>query len=241
MTPREARQILMTCRPGVDWQEPAFHEALAVARRDPELAAWLREQERVYDAIRGSLREIPVPEDLVGKILARPPRRGLPPAILQLAAALIALLAVALFWTSRWQASPDFADYRSSMTRLVSKKYPMGLKSSDPDRVRKFLANNQSPADYVLPGALRGTPLLGCATLTWGANPVSLLCFRRTDGGDVWLFVTTQRELAKAPPTSSAVLAESNGLATASWRESDQIYLLAARGGADRLRPYLEE
>lgn len=241
MTRDEAKRILMICRPGVDWAEPSFHEALAFARRDPELAAWLHEQELVYDAIRGSLREIPVPNDLAEKILARSSRRRISPAIWQLAAAFVALIAVGMFWMTGRQAPPAFAHYRASMTKLVSKKYPMGLESSDPDRVRKFLANNQSPANYVLPEALRSTPLLGCATLTWGANPVSLLCFRRADGGDLWLFVTTPGQLAESPPTSTPVLAESNGLATASWRDGDKVYLLATRDGFDRLKTYLTE
>jgi hypothetical protein len=240
MTSREAREILKTYRPGIDWQDASFHEALAQAKRDPELAAWIREQGLVYDAVRTSLKNMPVPEHLAAEILTRHRSRRIRREILQLAAALAVLLSVAVFWLKEQHRPAEFADYRTSMAALVSKKYPMSLETADPERVRKFLANNQSPSDYVLPAALRGTQLLGCATLSWGANPVSLLCFRRKDGSDLWLFVARPVALRGAPSSLAPEFFRANGLITASWRAGDQIYLLASRGEEERLRPYME-
>jgi hypothetical protein len=201
----------------------------------------VRDQSLVYDAIRKGLKDVPVPEHLDGKILARHrPRWHLPP-VLQLAAALAALLAVAAFWLKEQPHPAAFADYRVAMTALVSKKYPMSLETSDPERARKFLANNQSPSDYVLPAALKRTPLLGCSTLSWGANPVSLLCFRNRDGSDLWLFVTGHRSLPGSPSSQEPAFLPANGLITASWETGGTIYLLASRGGSDRLRPYFED
>jgi hypothetical protein len=244
MNSREAREILKTYRPGVDWTDAAFHEALEVAKRDPELAAWVREQGLVYDAIRTSLRSVPVPEGLAADILARH-RRPRPHPVrnfLQIAAAVAVLLSVAVFWLKDWRRpTASFPDYRASMTALVSKKYPMSLESPDPALVRKFLANNQSPADYVLPSALRGTPLLGCATLSWGSNPVSLLCFRKPNGDDLWLFVTEPVAMQGAPASTAPEFAEARGLTTASWQAGGKVYLLSSRGGANELTPYLPE
>ncbi len=239
MTSREAREILKTYRPGIDWADPAFHEAMAQAERDPDLKNWIREQSRLYEVIRNSLKSVPVPEDLAQKILARHRRRR--PLVWQLAAALIALLAVAGFWLKDRPRSAIFADYRASMVELVSKQYPMGLETPDLDRVRKFLANNQSPADYVLPASLKRTPLLGCSTLSWGESPVSMLCFHRPDGKGLWLFITSHVSLAGAPLSTAPIFTQTNGFDTATWRIGDRVYLLASRGGPDGLRSYFEE
>ena len=50
MNTREAKEILQLYRGPVDDADPQFREALTHAQRDPELAEWLREQTRCYDA-----------------------------------------------------------------------------------------------------------------------------------------------------------------------------------------------
>ncbi|MDD5199471.1 MAG: hypothetical protein PHC88_06670 [Terrimicrobiaceae bacterium] len=241
MTSREAREILKTYRPGIDFHDPAFHEAVAQARRDPDLAAWVRNQDALYQGIRSQLKDVPVPEDLAAKILTSHRPRWSGREMLQLAAAVAILAAVAAFWLQERRHPATFADYRTSMAALVSKKYPMGLETPDLERARKFLANNQSPSDYVLPAALKSAPLLGCATLSWGANPVSLLCFRQKDGSGLWLFVTEHPSLRGLPASVEPEFSQTNGLITAGWRDGGKIYLMASLGGPDRLAPYLRE
>src|SRR5437763_4851474 len=91
MNTREARDILLLYRGPADDAHPQFREALAQVRGDPELAEWLREQTRCYDAIRAKLREIEPPIDLSQKIVrARPiPFSRKWNEILKLAAAII--------------------------------------------------------------------------------------------------------------------------------------------------------
>jgi hypothetical protein len=91
MNTREARDILLLYRGPMDDADPQFREALAHAQRDPELAEWLQEQTRCYDAIRAKLREVEPPVDLPRKIIrARPiPFRRNWNEILKIAAAII--------------------------------------------------------------------------------------------------------------------------------------------------------
>src|SRR5207302_11420537 len=73
MNTREAKEILLLYRGPVDDVDPQFREALRHAQRDLELAEWLREQTRCYDAIRSKLREVAPPIDLPQRIIrARP-------------------------------------------------------------------------------------------------------------------------------------------------------------------------
>src|SRR5215471_10545526 len=91
MTTSEAKQKLLLYRGSIDDPDPQFQEALADARRDPELAEWLQEQTNCYDAIRTKLRGIEPPIGLPEKIVrARPiPFARDWSRVLQLAAAVL--------------------------------------------------------------------------------------------------------------------------------------------------------
>ena len=73
MNTREAKEILQLYRRPVDDANPQFREALTHAQRDPELAEWLQEQTRCYDAIRAKLRGVEPPIDLPQKIIRTRP------------------------------------------------------------------------------------------------------------------------------------------------------------------------
>jgi len=73
MTTTEARQRLLLYRGPIDDADPQFQEALAHARRDPELGQWLREQTECYYMIREKLRGIEPPLGLSEKIVRRRP------------------------------------------------------------------------------------------------------------------------------------------------------------------------
>jgi len=73
MTTTEARQTLLLYRGPIDDADPQFQEALAHARRDPELGQWLREQTECYDTIRAKLRGIEPPLGLSEKVVRRRP------------------------------------------------------------------------------------------------------------------------------------------------------------------------
>ena len=97
MNTSEAKKILLLYRGPVDDADPQFQEALAQARRDPELAEWLRDQRNCYDAIRSKLRDVEPPRELAYKIVDGRPipfRRDLN-RILQLAAAILISASVA--------------------------------------------------------------------------------------------------------------------------------------------------
>ena len=100
MNTSEAKEALLLYRGPIDGADPQFEEALAHARRDPELAEWIREQSRSYDTIRSKLREIEPPSDLAEKIIRRRPipfRRGWT-QMLQLAAAIVVLAGITAVW-----------------------------------------------------------------------------------------------------------------------------------------------
>jgi hypothetical protein len=105
MNTSEAKERLLLYRGPIDDADPQFQEALAHARRDPELAEWMREQSRSYGTIRSKLREIEPPSDLAEKIIRKRPipfRRGWT-QILKLAAAIIISASITAVSLKLWQ------------------------------------------------------------------------------------------------------------------------------------------
>src|SRR5947208_17123960 len=110
MTTTEARQRLLLYRGRIDDADPQFQEALAHARRDPELGQWLREQTECYDTIRAKLRAIELPPGISEKIVRdRPiPFRGDWSRIAQLAAAVlisVTVTALVMKWSEHRASS----------------------------------------------------------------------------------------------------------------------------------------
>jgi hypothetical protein len=105
MTTNEAKEKLLLYRGPIDEADPQFQEALVQARRDPELAEWLREQINCYDAVRAKFRAIEPPIGLSEKIV-----RGRPIAFprdwsraLQLAAAIVISASITAVSMKLWE------------------------------------------------------------------------------------------------------------------------------------------
>lgn len=234
MTSEEAKQILAVYRAELDADDPQFAEALLQAQHDPALKEWLEKQATLYALLRQRLKESAVPPDLAQRILRARPVRTWQYRALPLAASILILAGLATFWVKRVGSESTFENYRQSMAHVISGKYRMSLETADFDRVRRFLANNQAPADYVLPSALQTEHLLGCATLSWDGHPVSLLCFRHRSGEDLWLFITDRGAVSR--PLDTTRFADVGKMNTAGWIADGNIYLLATRGGPEVLR-----
>ncbi|HET9368582.1 MAG TPA: hypothetical protein VFO22_10955, partial [Candidatus Udaeobacter sp.] len=105
MNTSEAKEKLLLYRGPIDDADPRFQEALAQARRDPELGEWLRDQASCYHVIRSKLRELEPPSDLAEKIMQN---RSIPfvwnwKQTLELAAAIIISAAITAVSMKLWQ------------------------------------------------------------------------------------------------------------------------------------------
>lgn len=243
MTRLEAMQILMSWRPGIDDADPQYAAALALAKTDPELSAWLDEERARYTAIRRTLKQIQIPPDLSRIIIDRRPVPIRPlwtlGKALQLAAAIAMLVGVAAYWL--WpNSSNDLAHYERYVAGFASNGYRMSLESNDPSRIRTFLASNQAPADYTVPLPLERIKALGCTTLVWNGNPVLMLCFRDHPGRDLFLFVVDRQAIPNrphdGPPTVEQV---DGGYSTATWERGGKTYVLTVKGDPSVVQGYL--
>lgn len=252
MNNHEAREILALYRPGTaDAKDPAFAEALVLARRDPELGRWLEEHCSAYITLRGKFLKIPVPAGLKEQILAEHKIHTpiifwkRPSALLAAAAAIVLLLAVTPLLLHKTNKVDYFAAYENWTAKKALLAYSMDKETDDLEKIRAFLAEKNAPADYALPARIQSAKTVGCAMLNWQGNPVSMLCFH--SGGrlgpgeksDLWLFVIDHAAVPGAPSADAPVPARvNNQLTAASWTQGNRTYILAGRGNEEFLRKY---
>jgi hypothetical protein len=105
MNTDEAKEALLLYRGSIDDIDPKIQEALAYARRDPELVTWMREQRSSYEAIRSKLGEVEPPSDLAERIIRQRPIRFPRPwaQMLKLAAAIVISAGVTALAINLWQ------------------------------------------------------------------------------------------------------------------------------------------
>lgn len=249
MNSEQVKAILQHYRPTVDAADPHFREALEQVQRDPELAQWFTEHCASYEAMRRTLRQVPVPADLREVILTAQARRHSlvwwrqPVAVvLAVAAAIVIIVSGYDVYRHRLAVTQprDFTAYLQTMTSVVAGSYTLGVETADPDILRHYLATVHAPTDYTLPPGLYALRLEGGLVLEWFGHKVALLCFTQEDAEpqdkeenedhDAWFFVVSRSALPDAPASETPHFALAQGLITASWTRGDKTYVLATRG-----------
>ncbi|MDE3099459.1 MAG: hypothetical protein KGJ88_08285 [Verrucomicrobiota bacterium] len=250
----QAKNILLLYRPGMaDADDSQVAEALALARRDPELGRWFEEHCARQEAIRLKFRQITVPEALKEQIISeqaafsrRKAIREKIVAVAAVAAIVVSLITLAPFLLPhRTTVDNTVIAYENRMVGVALRGYDMDLKTNDPALIQAYLAKNGAPADYHLSAALRKAALTGCAIEGWRNAKVSMICFRTGrplrpgQQSDLWLFVVDRASVKNAPPPGPPKIAAVNRLITAVWTRGARLYLLGTEGNARAIRQFL--
>ena len=246
MDNREAKFILNVYRPGgQDASDPRFSEALDQARRDPMLERWFSESIAFDTAMTEKFSAIEVPPDLRENILAgvkvsRPLRS---PFIKWAIAA--ALISMAIFGSLIWHAArpAHLAGWQSQaldvVSSLVRNESSFDAQSHNADQLLAWLRANHAPAAQKLPGNLGKLESIGCKTFSWNGIPVSVICFMRPDGGLIHLVATAAPATTARASKMEPRFVRRGEWTTATWREGDNVYMVAMEGSPDQLRSYL--
>ncbi len=249
MTREEAQRTLLLYRPGTsDAAEPEIAEALAFAKQDGDLSKWLEQHCLQQAILREKIRQIPVPAGLKEQIISeRPMPTQRRVALRALALAFAAVAVVFVCWRvgligNGPSADENFAVYRTRMVSAALRGYAMDFESSDPAKIRAYLAQEKVAKNYELPPGLQKAAATGCAVEDWDGTKVALLCFNdsgpQSVGGksDLWLFVVDRDAVKDAPATEMPQLAKVNKLTTASWSQGGKLYLLGSFGDEQAIR-----
>jgi hypothetical protein len=256
MNPGQAKQVLLIYRPGTaDADDPEIAEAIALVRNDPELSRWFDEHCARQSALRDKFRQIALPPGLREQIISehaartRAASRREKFVLAGAVAAIVGALALIGIFYLPHNNTPrpipnTLANYQDQMMGAAASGYYM-TAMTNLDQVHSWLAQNNAPADYVLPAGLKKAAVTGCTMQIWRKTKTSMICFRQGktlppgQPGDLWLFVIDQTAVNGAPAAASPQLTTVDGLITATWTQDGKLYLLAARGDQQTIQKYL--
>jgi uncharacterized membrane protein YbaN (DUF454 family) len=247
----EAKNILLLYRHGMaNTDDPQIAEALALAKRDPELARWLEKHCARQFVLREKFRQITAPAGLKEQIISEQAAQAKiifwrKNAMRAAAAAVVALVVLAPFWFRLYPGDDTVAIYQNRMAGVALRGYAMDLETNGVVPIRAYLAQHGAPADFVLPAPLEKIALAGCAIKNWQNTKVSMICFRTGkplpagEPGDLWLFVVDRASVKNVPVAGPPQFAKVNQLITALWIRGDKLYLLGTEGDEELLRKFL--
>jgi hypothetical protein len=250
MSPEQAKEVLLLYRPGVfDESETEVAEALVLASKDRALKQWFDGHCALQIKLRAEFHRISVPEGLREQILSERPVLVAPGSNPQKKWAIGALLVlvllggILLFRPQTESRVGDLETYRHRMTGMVVRAYPrMDIYTNDVEVIRRYLVQNDAPAQFSLSDALLKTPGTGGKVLSWRNHKVSMVCFRsgKMPGPepDLFLFVIDQNAFVEKNKSTPPILVRQGSLLSATWSDRGQTYLLATTVDEGFLKQY---
>ena len=247
MTNKDASFLLSACRPnGMDSRDPEFSEALAQAASDPALNGWYQDQRRFDAGIAARIQSTPVPADLRSRILTGGRVSRPSPWFSARRLWAIAAMAMAFVGLGAWfsmdvrQGSDQWQDQAlAALSQLVTGREKFDARSASVTDLQHWLQANGSPTVASLPAAVRRLETLGCKTISWNGNRISLICFHGPGGELVHLAMTDLSGLANPPPQGSPVYGVRDGWQTATWSQGDMAMMLITKAPESQLRSLL--
>ncbi len=244
MTEEEARLILESYRPGTgDESDPQFAAALREAERNPQLARWLAEEQAFDRAVAAKLAALPEPLGLKTRILAhgapaRAPRWSLAAALAAIAALLFLGAQVVSLFRAGGAGPTHATDYAREMVSFIRLDPALDVTSHDLGSITAWLAKNERPPGNI-PAPLVDLQPLGCRILSFRGHDVTLICFRRANGGLAHLLLVDRAALPEMRPGQPPRFARMGDWSTGCWAEGQRVYLVAVRGDLEAVKQYL--
>lgn len=255
MNAEEARFLLSSLPQGEPFpSEGEVAEALALAREDPALAAWLGSERALDLAVAAKLGQFHPPFDLRAAILAgvrlSRPRPWWRRSFTVAAAAAIALSGAVLVVLNETRhgvvstgvANADLVEFRETMVKNIEQLDRFDHASGELASIRDWLSKNGGGGDFEAPGPLLSRSTAGCRLLEWRAHRVTLVCFRAEgspDGPPTAHLVVLEDGEEFSGMEREPILDENHDWATAVWRDGGKTYLLVSKEGPAGLRRLL--
>ena len=246
MTQDEAKSLLEVYRPdGSDAADPRMAEALALAKRDPELGEWFA-REQAFDAgIRQHLRATPTPANLRtailagGKVIERLTWWQLVNWSRVAATALVLLVGAGFFLSSLNRTQGILVASREASQITDSRAEHLTLTTNELAAVRQFLAKCKAPSDFQVPEGMRKLPVVGRTVVGMEAQTASALRFLISGRIQLTLFVVDRIEDRDIPADGTVRIIEDGDWATAIWSDEKRTYIVRGPVPGESLRRVL--
>lgn len=239
MKHEEAKFILSAYRAdGSDAGDPAFADALAEARGDPALAAWLARMGGFDRVVAAKLAEVVPPPGLRETILAggrvstvAGPARWRRPAWIGAAAGL-ALLTAATF--PLWPARSEAADLTGFAAADAQSRHLHGEGRAWAD-FQAMLAEPAMRIGQKLAVNFAELRTTGCRTVSFHGRDVLEVCFNR-DGKWYHCYVVRREDFPSVSAPAAPAIASRGAVHVATWADDTHLFVVVTKAGAEALQ-----
>jgi hypothetical protein len=241
MNNNEAKFLLCAYRPGGrDADDPAFAGALAQARQDPALGAWLAREQAFDTVVAAQLGSIAPPPGLreailTGASVSRAPHEARRwPVWLALAASVVFLLGAGAMWRIRSAREMDpLTAFAMADARTETPLY-RGEATNNLHRALEDPATRLASLSIDYP-TLRAT---GCHTLSLAGHDVLQICFQR---GGTWfhLYMVQRADFPEIAARDEPHIMKHDGWSAMAWADPQHMYVVATSADPAALRALL--
>lgn len=217
-----------------------------LSETEPSLAPGAVEEDELDRVIALKLQSAPAPADLKARLLNLP-RAVIPSSarwtrkLTLVAAAIVVLTVYFSSWQGPFQPAVSLGDYRDEMVSFIRIDPVLEMETPQLSRITAFLKKAGAPSRLDLPQKLQQMQHpLGCRTLRFRGQDVTLICFGREQAELIHLFVVRRAALSHLRESDKALRYQTVGeWMTATWVEGDQAYLITVEGDRAKLEKYL--
>ena len=245
MTNEEAKFILRAYRAGGhDAADPAFHEALEQARKDPALGRWFEFERRFDEVMTAKIGSMPPPAGLREAILAgaKVSQRSMQaswwqnPRWLAMAASIAVILTLSV--VSLWPARVDAQQVRAFVLRDLAGPRHEGHGPGS-EALQATLSDPSRPLGAGVKIDFAQLKSSGCRTITFEGRELLEVCFKR-DGKWFHCYIARRSDFPRAARLGAAPEFQAEEQRQCmSWADADNLYIVAGHAGLDALKRLL--
>ena len=143
-----------------------------------------------------------------------------------------AVVAVGLFvvWTNFVHQKASLADFRDEMISFAKVDPTLEMRSTDLSELMTWLQTTHAMSGITIPEKVKSMEPVGCRTLRFRGNNVGLICFRRSNGRLLHLFVADRSAFPRLPTRDRAEFSAQGEWMTAAWGDGQHAYVMAVQG-----------
>ena len=133
-------------------------------------------------------------------------------------------------WTNFVRQKASLADFRDEMVSFAKIDPTLEMRSTDLSELMTWLQSTHAISGITIPEKVKSMEPIGCRTLRFRGNDVGLICFRRSNGRLLHLFVADRSVFPRLPDRDRAEFSAHGEWMTAAWADGEHAYLMAVQG-----------
>jgi len=142
-------------------------------------------------------------------------------------------------WTNFVRQKASLADFRDEMISFAKLDPSLEMKSNNVSELMTWLHTTHAMSGITIPEKVKSMEPVGCRTLRFRGNDVGLICFRRSNGRLLHLFVANRSAFPRLPSRNRAEFSAQGEWMTAAWGDGQHAYVVAVQGDQPALESLL--